>query len=630
MLLAKLQAKVPSVPTPSLAVWRSAEPPGAFARLRQHPPVTDSDELQRVLALPRRAQLDTDGSLRAQGLIQLMDERLSRRNETCKCASLGRDCFKSLLAVQAWSLFEAPLVSGMLGAIGAGSGKTGLDILMPMVFPNCKLAVLLIPPNLKQQLWDDYHLWKEHFKVPSLVMEERGNIIPGRPVLHVVPYSRLSQPDSTDMIAKLNPDLILADECHRLKDRQAAGASRVFAYGMENPSTRFCFWSGTITDHSINDYAHLAAFAFREHSPLPVDPAVVEEWAMAIDPSNICSPAGALRKLCLQGETLYSGVHRRLVETRGFVATKEGAIGASLNLNERKVKVPAAITKLLRDLRASWQRPDGMDLAQATDVAANARHLASGFWYRWIYPREARGPDGKILPEGVARIDRWFAARKAWNKELRLKLLRAETYLDSPKNCADAAQRALDGYQGELPVWESETWELWSQIKDTVYHEKEAVWVDDYLARDAAKWAKENRGPVWYEYDALGRKIAELSGLPLFGADSEIALKAEKGDRSIIVSIKAHGTGRDGLQRIFNNQLVANPPSSGRTFEQLFARLHRIGQKADEVFADVYRMTPEYADAIDAAVRKAQYVNGTLGADQKLLTCTCSFSLGID
>jgi len=560
-----------------------------------------------------------------------MNDRLGRKNNDCKCASLGRQCFKTLLSVQAWALYEAPLVGGMLGAIGAGCGKTGLDILMPMVFPNCKQAVLLVPPGLQQQLLDDYKLWAEHFRVPSLVMHGNvrgGRIIEGRPVLHVVPYSRLSLPNSTDMITNLKPDLILADECHRLKDyTKASGARRIFLYGAENPDTRFCFWSGTITDHSISDYAHLAAYAFRESSPLPIDPPVVEEWALAIDPSPMSSPAGALRQLCQPGETLYSGVHRRLVETRGFIATKEGAIGASLTLNERKVKVPSEVTDLLKNLRETWQRPDGEELIQATDVAANARQIASGLYLRWVFPREPRGPDGKLLPESVRKIDQWFAARKAWNKELRLKLLKGETFLDSPANCAYAAQRYLDGYTGDLPVWDSATWKAWSEVKDTVYHETEAVWINDYLARDAAEWAKKNRGPVWYEISEFGKKIAELSGLPLFAGDSENEIKAEKGDRSIIVSIKAHGTGRDGLQRIFNNQLVANPPSSGRTWEQLMARLHRIGQTSDEVNCDLYRHVPEFAESIDSAVRKSQYVAGTLGANQKLLTCTCSFPL---
>jgi len=623
-LLAVLRSKVPS---PSLEVWRTAKV-SAFANLRKRPAVEDSEELQRVLALPRRPQVDLDGSVRAMGLVALMNERLGRKNDNCKCASYGRVCIKSLLPVQAWALYEAPLVGGMLGAIGAGSGKTGLDILMAMVMDS-KLAVLLIPPGLRQQFYDDYLLWKEHFKVPSLVMEgQKGVIIEGRPALHVFPYSQLSRPDSTNWLTSRQPDLIIGDECHRLKDRRAAGAGRVFRYGAENQDTRFCFWSGTITDHSIGDYAHLAAFAFRENSPLPLEPSVVEEWSLAIDPSESQSPAGALRKLCETGETLYSGIHRRLVDTLGLIATKEGAIGASLTINERK---PPPMPKKLADMRAvlrkEWKRPDKEELVQPTEVEACAKHLACGFYYHWVFPSAPRKPDGTITDAGKLVIEDWFSKRQAWNKELRLKLTRAEEFLDSPKNCEDAAQRYLEGYQGDLPVWDSSTWEAWSKVKDTVDHETETVWLDDYLAQDAADWAKKHLGPIWYEHRAFGKRVAELSGLPLYGENSEAEILAEKGDRSIIVSIKAHGTGRDGLQRIFNNQLVTNPPCSGRTFEQLFARLHRIGQKADEVFGDVYRHVPEFSGAIDSAVRKARYVAGTLGADQKLLMCTCSFPL---
>ena len=80
-------------------------------------------------------------------------------------------------------------------------------------------------------------------------------------------------------------------------------------------------------------------------------------------------------------------------------------------------------------------------------------------------------------------------------------------HLDSPFLCAQAAVRALNHYQGDLPVWHSETWSSWVAVRDTVEHETEAVWVDDYLAIDAAKWAKEHNGIVWYSHDAFGQRV---------------------------------------------------------------------------------------------------------------------------
>ena len=45
----------------------------------------------------------------------------------------------------------------------------------------------------------------------------------------------------------------------------------------------------------------------------------------AYRPSDWPAPAGALRTLMASGETLYEGFHRRLIETRGVVATKRSS-----------------------------------------------------------------------------------------------------------------------------------------------------------------------------------------------------------------------------------------------------------------------------------------------------------------
>jgi hypothetical protein len=153
------------------------------------------------------------------------------------------------------------------------------------------------------------------------------------------------------------------------------------------------------------------------------------------------------------------------------------------------------------------------------------------------------------------------------------------------------------------------------------------VWVSDYLAEDAASWAKKNLGIVWYDADAFGERLAKISGLPKHGGgpDGEERIRAEKGDRSIVASIKAHGTGRDGLQYLYREQLVACPPASGDTWEQLVGRLHREGQTADEVVTHVYRHTEELRAAIDKALEQARYVQGTTRSLQKLLISDVTF-----
>jgi hypothetical protein len=103
--------------------------------------------------------------------------------------------------------------------------------------------------------------------------------------------------------------------------------------------------------------------------------------------------------------------------------------------------------------------------------------------------------------------------------------------------------------------------------------------------------------------------------VPYFGAGSE-EIANERGDRSVVASIQAHGVGRN-LQ-MFSSNLVVSCPSAGADWEQLLGRTHRQGQQADEV-------TYEYFDTFDhevkTAVKDAEYIKGILGQDQRLLYC---------
>lgn len=625
--------------------------------------VGNSDDLERILATPRRMPIDLKSS-RAQALVEIMTERLRRpdrpRGAQCGCLELGRRrCIDTLLAPQAWALWEASLVGGLLAPLGVGSGKTLLNILTALVVPDCKVAVLLLPPGLVGQLRNEYLAVREHFIVPSIVLPRDGGFIsPGRPVVHVVPYSQFSREESTALLEQLAPDLILADEAHALKDKKSVRTGRVFRYFETHPEARLCCWSGTITSRSILDFAHLSTFALGAASPLPIDPSELHMWAAAIDPSDWKADPGALMRLAESGEDVLKAVSRRILETEGVVSTgSASSCAASIVIRERKPPaIPPRLRTLITDLHKTWTRPDGEEIIEALPLAACARQLACGFYYRWRFP-------GK--PTGDA-VESWFAARKAWRKELREKLKNPAPHMDSPKLLKNAAVRyyasadcthewatvvevdedaSTDEDRGEpeeaircvhckriqgdekLPTWASEAWPAWRDVKDTIKHETEAVWVDDYLVKDAAVWAAKHRGIVWYDYRAFGQAVAKAAGLSLHGggANAEARILAERGDKSIVASIKSHGTGRDGLQFYFTEQLVPNPLSDGKGWEQLLGRLHREGQDADEVVTYVYRHTSDMRDAIDKAIGLCKYVEGIMTTNQKLLSANCEW-----
>lgn len=626
--------------------WQSTAPATGFKA-----PVADSEELRRIIDLPRRPEVAAD-SERARALVELMSKRFGRVNKSCECqARWKRACITTLRPIQAIFLYEVGLCGGGVGAIGTGFGKTLLDILLPLAMKEtrgCETALVLIPPTLVDQFISDYELYSQHFRVPSLVVHGRSyvQLVEGAPTLHVVAYSRLSGEKATTLLGEIRPDFVIADEFQNIANPDAVRTSRVLRYFDEHEeTTRAVIMSGSLSDDSIKDYAHGAAMALKRLSPLPrgdKGPEVVEDWARALDacgPGDWPAPPGALLRLCNPGEHVQTGFHRRLVETAGFIATQEPSIDAELCIDERRApEMPDEIAEALRKLRDTWKRPDDEELVDALSVARCARELAVGIYNYWFYPRLDRmgRPDPKGTPQDPIKILEWFDARKEWRCEMREVLRERREHLDSPLLVTRAAMRyhGDEAYDepdrlarglGPLPIFKSRCWPRWRDKKNSIVYETKTRRLHEYLATDAAEWAHENRGIVWYRNPAFGEWVAELSGLPFYGArglqlkNSKGAI-VEDGTRSIIASSESYGTGFDGLQFLFDDQLVCQPMSSSVKWEQLLGRTFRIGQRAKVIRAWVYRHTPELADAVDDALARAEYVQRTLGSPQKLLS----------
>ena len=563
---------------------------------------------------------------------------LQKINAPCACESqFKRRCARELLDTQVWALHEIRDVGGLLGPISVGDGKTLLDLLAPMVIPDCRVAVLLIPPQLRAQLsLVDWSFYGQHWELPNL---GSGTwFVPGRPMLHVVAYSELSSARNTDILERIRPDLVIADEAHLIRNATAARTKRFRRYFAAHPETRLCCWSGTLTTKSIRDYAHLAALALGEGSPAPLHWPTVEEWAGAIDPSDWPSDIGDLRQICRPGEHVREGYRRRLLDTRGVVgSTGVQSCPASLTLSERKTVSPQEVAQHLGALYGTWTRPDGEELTNALDVHRCAKEISSGFFYHWIWPRG----------ESLEVREKWLQVRKEWHCEIREKLKTAREFLDSPLLLTEAAIRWEDGYayirrdphgreleravipphtaSGPRPTWKSATWLRWREVRDTAKPETEGVWIDEWLANDAADWCSAETGICWYEHDFFGQRVAEISCLPIYGAGKEAAeeLLRVTGDHSIIASIRANSVGKN-LQ-MFSRNLVANLPSNGATWEQLLGRTHRQGQLADEITVDLYQHTAALVEALQKAKMQAQYIQDTIGGSQKLNQATYTF-----
>lgn len=605
--LRSLIAKAGIAPLP----WQSAAPLSLYGT--SLPPVSNSSEFQRVATLPVRDPYVT-GTPYAEALIHMAKERFARDVPSCDCASRKRDCITMPHLVQAWTLYELEMQRGVLGAIGVGHGKTFLDIMAPMVFPHIQTAVLLIPPGVVKQLIFEYELLRNHWRVPGLIShaaEQYVHRIAG-PTLHILPYSKLSRPDATTWLTHMAPQLIIADECHHLRRADTARTSRFTRYLEKAPNTIVAAWSGTLTTRELEDCAHLSAACLKQQSPLPLLRQVLQEWSSAVS-SNKADAAprhpGALLEFCEPGEHVREGVRRRLSSTPGFISTTEASVDTPMTLVERKPKqIPESISVLLKDVRETWQRPDGEEFEDALSVMRCLRELACGFYYRWTFPHG----------EPVHLILDWLKYRREWNRAVRSCLFSRVEHLDSPDLCKRAAKRAWGDLpsQKDLPSWKTHAWPAWRYIMNKVHPVPVAVRVHDYLVRDAQTWLSDGLGVVWYTFNEFGEWLSEVSELPKYGGGAKtlIELLKEQGHRSIIASVKSHGTGRDGLQRIFHRQLIAQPPDD---WEQLLGRLHRVGQtKPVETF--FYAHTPEMRAHIRQNIIRATYVTQLTPNSQKI------------
>jgi hypothetical protein len=584
----------------------------------------------------------------------------------------GHPCIKTLNAVQSWFLKEAEENGGVVGFCGVGSGKSIALLLAILLFPDSKKAVLLIEPKQRQHYRSQYLRLREHFRVSSLVPDQGdGYTVPGTTPLHLISYSVLSQTKNSDMLDARSPDTVLGDEFHRACGNSAINR-RVKRYisgkiqqreadiaagkPVLKRAVRLFGASGTLESKSIEDTQMLCTFSLGTGSPIPIDPSEAQKWSAVIDPSYMpdrkSTTAKMLQRVFGDGEVdegdlnnllgaapesaVRRGFKQRRLMTPGIISASASSINAAIYISERKTpKMPPLVKEALMRVRVEDKRPDGEILVERTEQIACARNVACGFYLRWIFPKHpCKCVEGLVRCDQCMLIDDWYTKRQAFNKELRAKLIYGELNLDSPKLCEQAAERFWQDppYKGTLPVWDCQTWPAWRDIENCVEHEEQVKWIDDFLAKDAAAWALENKGVVWFTSTAFGRRISELSGLPYFngGPGCEARLRAEKGDRSIICSIPALGAGTDGLQALFFNQLIVEVPasnSSQRGLEQLLGRLHREGQRSDEVNTEVYLHVHELKDALRKAIEQAEFNLEMTGNRQKLLAADCDFEI---
>ncbi len=531
-------------------------------------------DFRRILALPTRAPTPTDAEL-----VRELTDILRQR-----------DGQMSLRPVQARGLYELMAHGGLFGPMGVGTGKT-LVTLLAAIVAAAERPLLLLPASLIEKTKRERAQLMNDWRVSTGTQ--------------IMSYQFLGREEQAQELDRKRPDLIIADECHFLKNKRAAVTRRVARYMVENPETKFVALSGTVSKNSLRDFAHILRWCLgAEHSPIPQTEGELEEWADALDekvqPLKRVRP-GALVKLARPEDlsedevaTSRKAFRRRLTSTPGVVSSLNAeGVDCSLYINRVMYKVNAATEENFGTLR-KFVLPCGWELSEAVEVWRHAKELALGLHYTW-------DPHPPL---------EWLAARSAWAKYVREVLKRSRT-LDTEKQVRTAVEEGHLDDDGAL--------EAWRAIEPSFKINSKPVWHDDAALDLCAAWLKKNKGIVWTEHTFFGRELSRRTGVPYFGQDGLDKDKnfIEDAKGPIIASIAANGTGKN-LQKKWSKNLITSCPSGGDRTEQLIGRTHRPGQEEDEVTVEVLVGCIEHVTAWQRVMSEARMAADMLGQPQKV------------
>ena len=572
-----------TLPAEVLEIVNSSAAQSIVGKMFTRVGVLGSPELRRVKSIPWRewSRRDIDDAA------SLLTARLKTPEGTQRLHDL-----------QAMVLCEMYDHRGLLGPIGVGHGKTLISLLLPVVMGS-RRPLLLIPANMREDL------------LLRMIPDARKHwkIAQG---LTVMTYEELSRHDRT--LEHLDPDLIILDEAHSVRDSHAARTKKFYQHLRRNPQVLVCFLSGTIASRSLHDFEPMLRHTHGERRmPLPSNHPELKQWSRALDEKieNRVAP-GALLELAPKDKVPdlkdddndYTRARKifsaRLFATPGIVGSTDSAeVKCSLLIREVERPVSRLMQQALDKLRTDKETPEGDPLVSAIEVWSMARELACGFFYKW---------DPAPPPE-------WMQARREW----------AKFVYETLKHSRSLFSRAMVANACIAGKLDGRYYFKWAEIEPTFKPKTVPVWFDRGVVDRCAEWLHKEKGLVWVEHRAFGEALQAVSGVPYFagGKASARALLAHSGPA--ILSLAAFKQGKN-LQA-WNRNLFPSPAPSGKWTEQVLGRTHRPGQ-VEDVIADVMLGVTEVLLGFAQACKDARFVQDTMRSQQKLCLASWQLSAG--
>lgn len=552
-------------------------------------------ELRRIASLPRRGKPWEE--IYTEQVCQELTKLLARPG--------GKMILKP---VQVAGLVELHDTGGWFGQAGVGSGKTLITMLAPVVL-KAERPLLIVPSKLLRKTQNEFRLYDEHFDLTPIRF--------GR-------YEILSRAGGAkEMLETYQPDLLGLDEAHKCKSTTAACTRKIKIYLREARAAgrrvyvQVC--SGTFAKRSIEDFAHIAEWTHPESCPIPSGQHKGERllWSKALDegiPDEQRVQIGALRVFVpddLEEEDELTrariGVQRRIFDTPGFLATKSNDVpDCSLTIECHQVEVPPEVDKLFKIVKDTWCKPPhegvpGDEIDSAAVLWATSRALACGLVHYWRKPPPPH----------------WLGPRRVYFKSVRKKL-HYSRHLHSP----DEVAREIVRVGADHTMWPEHA--AWKAVEKSFKPDPAVRFVHDFALQWVARWAEKNTGLIWVEWPDFGSRIAKHLGIKYYGrggvsADGNTIEAASKTEPLAVASIDANHEGRNLQEGLWSKMLFTSAPTTGREVEQAIARMHRIGQTADEVTAEFMIASREQFNGFFQSMRDGGFYNAIFGADFKLV-----------
>jgi SNF2 domain-containing protein len=501
--------------------------------------VQHTGELDRILALPRRTDTYED-------LIDPLSAHL-RKDHVCAPDCAGG--VQRLKLLQVAALVEAHDHRGLFLQGPIGAGKTIVSLLLPTVL-EARRPLLIIPGgSIVDKTVIDIKRLRQHWR-----------ILP----IQITTYEFLSIEAHAKYLEEFKPDLLIMDEAHRAKSVKSAIHRRLKRFRAAYPDVPICAMSGTPAKRSIKDFAPCLFWCLRELCPLPVHESDLQDWAAVLDagvPDENRLAPGALHVF---GPNIRQGVRARIFSTPGALASDKNEVDAKLVITLRSVPLAPAEDIHYQRLYEEWATPDGHEFFDAIDLWRYARQLALGFFGVW----DPRPPQD------------WLEARKEWYAGCR-EVLAHSRRLDTEKQVASYIDSRPDHKLYDVL-------QCWRRLKHTFIPNSEPRWTGETALLYAAKWL-EGGGVAWTEHVPFGQRLAQITGLPYFGAEG----KTPDGQHSIVTYrgpayIASWKANKEGLNlQHYDRGLLTSMSPTAILYDQVMGRQHRQGQKSPVVTFDI-------------------------------------------